>query len=522
MLSMKRLAGMVRRTWEGAANPRHRSNRVRFARQLHVEKLEDRLCPSGGYLLVSSLDTDSVIRYDETTGAYVDTFVPPKSGGLRHPANLIFGPDHNLYVGSGTIWDSGDGHKAVLRYNGTTGAFLDDFADANQVTDPRTVLFGPDGNLYVDDGNGTGAVLRYDGTTGAFLGDFVPYGSGGLSHPSGMVFGPDGKNDGKLDLYVASAGTNNVLHFDGTTGAFLGQFVPSGSGGLDHGCGMVFGPDGNLYIADLPAPPTTSEVLRYEGPNGPNPGAFLGTFIPSGSGGLGSAVQSLLFGPDGKNDGKLDLYVGTSQFLTKGFPTADPGTSKVLRYDGRTGAFIDTFVTPDSGGLQGATAGMTFTETDPTTLNYDGPGPRSALTTAAPATPTQLAAATPTATISSPMIAGSGSAPFAPALASPARGSSSFDPAPVPIVLGNALPARVPSPVPPSSPAPLPVSSGSVNPPPAAGQAANSPQPAWISASAADEVFAGLNAQQPLRQFVDDLALAGWSPDGLVAAPSPG
>jgi hypothetical protein len=41
----------------------------------------------------------------------------------------------------------------------------------------------------------------------------------------------------------------------------------------------------------------------------------------------------------------------------------------VLRYDGTTGAFLGTFVAPDSGGLRFPTF-MTFTETDPSTLNY--------------------------------------------------------------------------------------------------------------------------------------------------------
>ena len=31
--------------------------------------LEDRLCPSGGYLLVTNYDTNSVLRFDEVTGA---------------------------------------------------------------------------------------------------------------------------------------------------------------------------------------------------------------------------------------------------------------------------------------------------------------------------------------------------------------------------------------------------------------------------------------------------------------------
>jgi hypothetical protein len=335
-----------------------------------LEALEDRLCPSGGYLLVSSVNTDSVLRYDETTGAFVDTFVPPRSGGLAQPCGLVFGPDHNLYVSSGIF--SGRGHRAVLRYDGTAGAFLDDFADDNQLTSPRMVLFGPDGNLYVDDGNQhPGTVLRYNGITGAFMDDFVPTGSGGLSHPTGMVFGPDGQGDGKLDLYVSSAGTNSILRYDGTTGAFLGAFVPSGSGGLDHPRGLVIGPDGNLYVVSGTLTGGDA-VLRFQGPTGPAPGAFLGTFVAVGSGGLVSADTALLFGPDGKKDGKLDLYVGSCQF--KLFPNATvPGTNEVLRYDGTTGAFVDVFVGPDSGGLDCSTFGLTFTETDPTTLNYVGP-----------------------------------------------------------------------------------------------------------------------------------------------------
>src|SRR5262249_49286059 len=155
----------------------------------------------------------------------------------------------------------------------------------------------------------------------------------------------------------------------GTTGAFLGAFVPSGSGGLDHPRGLVIGPDGNLYVVSGTLTGGDA-VLRVQGPTGPAPGAFLGTVVAAGRGGLISADTALLFGPDGEKDGKLDLYVGSSQFKT--FPTAVPGTSEVLRYDGTTGAFVDVFVSPDSGGLQCSTFGLTFTETNPTTLNYDG------------------------------------------------------------------------------------------------------------------------------------------------------
>ena len=70
----------------------------------------------------------------------------------------------------------------------------------------------------------TDQVLRYDGTTGAFLDAFVAAGSGGLDGPQGLVFGPDGA------LYVSSAATGQVLRYNGTTGAFLDAFVAAGSG----------------------------------------------------------------------------------------------------------------------------------------------------------------------------------------------------------------------------------------------------------------------------------------------------
>lgn len=41
--------------------------------------------------------------------------------------------------------------KAVLRYDGTTGAFRGVFADDTHLTSPLGIIFGPDGNLYVAD-----------------------------------------------------------------------------------------------------------------------------------------------------------------------------------------------------------------------------------------------------------------------------------------------------------------------------------------------------------------------------------
>jgi hypothetical protein len=363
------------------------------------------------------LDTSAVLRYDEVTGAPAPspgnsgaTFIPTGSGGLSFPDSGLVGPDGNLYVSSGFY----KGFFAILRYDNATGAPLPtagnsgatfgdtaavfaqevSLAPSHTFFTVRTMLFGPDGNLYVAAGDdpSQGWVDRFDGKTGAYLGKFVTDDlsqNGGLENPQGMLFGPDGKGDGKLDLYVASSrltsSNNNVKRYDGRTGQFLGEFVVSGSGGLDHAAGITFGPDGNLYVAsggwgDNGGIVGLAAVLRYEGPTSPDqlpPGTFLGTFVQPGSGGLNSPF-ALLFGPDGNADGQQDLYVGT--FLGHGtnFKSKN-GTSAILRYDGVTGAFIDAFVPFGSDGMDNP-GYMAFTETNPTTLAFNGRSPSPSAT----------------------------------------------------------------------------------------------------------------------------------------------
>jgi DNA-binding beta-propeller fold protein YncE len=65
-------------------------------------------------LYVSSFETHQVLRYDGTTGAFLNAFVAAGSGGLQNPTGLAFGPDGALYVGSSNTAE-------VLRYDGQTG-----------------------------------------------------------------------------------------------------------------------------------------------------------------------------------------------------------------------------------------------------------------------------------------------------------------------------------------------------------------------------------------------------------------
>jgi hypothetical protein len=196
--------------------------------------------PDGNLYVATS--SDSILRYDGTTGTFIDVFVTSQSGGLTGPQGLRFGPDGNLYVGSGNT-------AQVLRYHGSTGAFLDVFVPtaSGGLYQPLDLVFGPDGNLYVVAVFGprvptlpppTIGVGRYNGTTGAFIDLFaMPLPPDQL--PIGLLFGPDG------NLYVESQGLPSVVdRFNGTTGQFIDQFVPWQSGGLFHPLprGMAFFP----------------------------------------------------------------------------------------------------------------------------------------------------------------------------------------------------------------------------------------------------------------------------------------
>ncbi|HSU30500.1 MAG TPA: PEP-CTERM sorting domain-containing protein [Bryobacteraceae bacterium] len=181
--------------------------------------------PDQNLYVANSASPGGVTKINGTTGAVIG---PLTGGALSNPEGVVFGPDQNLYVANGDL-------NSVLRFNATTGNFIDTFVSSGSggLTSARGVAFGPDGDLYVTS-FGTGEVLRYDGATGTFLNAFVSAGSGGLSLPRDLVFGPDS------NLYVGSFGTGSILRYNGTTGAFMDAFVPAGSGGLGGPTFLVF------------------------------------------------------------------------------------------------------------------------------------------------------------------------------------------------------------------------------------------------------------------------------------------
>jgi sugar lactone lactonase YvrE len=310
------------------------------------------------------------------------------------------------------IVPNNDNNSAVTgrlhRFDAASGASIDAFI-STPFGLPNGTAMGPDGLLYVAtmnyDANGMfpvpcdGSIQRYDPNTGAFVSTFVPSGSGGLAAPFEITFGPDG------NLYVANTLANdagNVLKYDGQTGAFLGVIAS----GLVVPHGLVFGPDGTLYVGHgMGIGNSYPRISRYDVVNG----TFLGDLVAPFTTPL-SSPESMVFGPDGalyvvsawpgdvlRYDGKtgaflgefvaapsdveqpLGLVFGPDGNLYVNYSDAKTHYGTVRRYDGTTGQFIDDFVALGSGGLGAPRGGMRFVSTpspavswsvDPATLSF--------------------------------------------------------------------------------------------------------------------------------------------------------
>ncbi len=236
--------------------------------------------------LVYMLSSASVRRFDRVSGLELDNyldsqppFMPPGSLIDGFPRSMSFSPDQQqlLVLGEDNVQVYNDLASPVrIRYG------LPDVDDPSEPQLPvrmRAAAFDGSGNHYIVD-QAAARIAVYTGYEPAdYGGELVPPGAAALTDPRSMVFGPDG------GLYIANGQASNVLRVP-PAGGSIEVFVSAGSGGLNFARDLAFGPDGNLYVISR----NNNAVLRYDG----NTGAFVNAFIRAGSAGL-DKPESLIF-----------------------------------------------------------------------------------------------------------------------------------------------------------------------------------------------------------------------------------
>jgi DNA-binding beta-propeller fold protein YncE len=232
-----------------------------------------------GTVYVADAANNVVDRFS-ADGTFLGTFI---SAGLNSPSGLAFGPDGYLYVAN---WGPGN-DSYIVRFD-SSGNLVDAtpfVPSSTGLFDPQAITFGPDGNLYIADSS-NGAVDKVILTTGAFS-TLIPAGcpSTPFANPQGVAFGPD------QNLYVSDAGydcgtAGYAVYKYTTSGTLLGTFIAPNV--LSTPIDLVFGPDGNLYVPDDQA-----RVALFNGTTG----AYIDDFVANGgSGGPLNSPTFLAFG----------------------------------------------------------------------------------------------------------------------------------------------------------------------------------------------------------------------------------
>jgi len=350
-----------------------------------LEVLEDRVVPStmtdslyvGDNATNGHSADNSVQRFDATTGASLGTFVNG-SDSLKGVRGVIFDGNGHLLVANQNVNRGKPGD--ILQYDAKTGSFqgeLVPFQDPHAPFAPRGIVLNPAHTvLYVANFQDTdttkagiapdGEVDRYDATTGQFLGALSrPAGFTGQFNPRGVVFGPDG------NLYVSIYDSSNlkagyVVQYDVTTSTGNIFAFNNGDGIADPGEakdlhrpeGITFGPNGQLYVTGYRADASDTDKIVIINTSG----AEVDNIALDAVGQPRAYGQGILFGPGGR------LFVPISTLDS-------PDSGAVRSYD----VTAKTFTNFEVPGTLGSAWYLTFGKTDPSTLAYVDPPAHMAL-----------------------------------------------------------------------------------------------------------------------------------------------
>ena len=326
---------------------------------------------------------NSVKRFSATTGQFQGEFVTSTpndttglNGGFAGIRGIVFNQSGKLYLSNQNV--NLDVTGSILQFD-KKGRFAKTIvapvdpsapnADPHAPFAPLGIVLWNDKVLFVSDfidpEGGPGRLLAFT-KNGKFLAEIRPDASilppPATFHPRGLVVGPDGY------LYVSNVPSlppalgGNVLRLNPETGKFVDMPIsdPGGTNHLNRPEGLVFSPAGDLYVTSFrnnADPDNDADAIRVYRANG----AFvkeIDLYDPKAEPKpVRVFAQALLFGPGGF------LYVPMSG-------GGGPDTGAVRRYNVAYGTYR-IFIQPAAamGNLQQPWY-MTFGNTDPGTLAY--------------------------------------------------------------------------------------------------------------------------------------------------------
>ncbi|KIG01318.1 hypothetical protein BurMR1_1367 [Burkholderia sp. MR1] len=275
-------------------------------------------------------DGDNTVKRFGLQGESLGTFVK-STNGLHGPMGLVFKANGDLIVSDQNTGTSAN--SDILEYD-ATGQLLKKLVVHNDPDSPvasRGLILWRDSRAKQDfifvadfttEPNSSkpptpGRLLKYT-AEGKLVDTFVPsnlsFGTcavpppgnpvSGQFHPRGLVLGPDGLIYISSYTCTGSGLRGQVIRFDPLNGrgAFKDVFIDS-SNDLNRPEGLVFGPDGYLYITSFRADKTDSDkILVFQGPSNGSPGSLVNTInlYTAGDDAHRVYAQALLFGPGGK------------------------------------------------------------------------------------------------------------------------------------------------------------------------------------------------------------------------------
>jgi sugar lactone lactonase YvrE len=319
---------------------------------------------------------DNSVKQFNATGTYIGPFVTSgaAAAGLAGPRGMIF-TDGELVVVNQNLNLPLSGE--VFRFDAQSGIFIRKLvssSDPNAPFAPRGIVRGgPNNSFYVaDDGTRSnkcanqGDVKEYD-AAGAFLGNLNRTNFKPGFYPRGVVFGPDGL------LYVSARAcpvssnphdplVGYVLRFDPRTNAFVDVFASDATvPDLHRPEGLVFDSKGNLWVTSFRAGPTdTDKILKLDGKTG----RLLDKLELDVAGAPRSFAEAIIFGPSGY------LYIPITGSPNTG---SDPTTTgEVRRCNTTTTPVHCNVIVPanSKGGPLQSPWYLIFRNSDPATLSY--------------------------------------------------------------------------------------------------------------------------------------------------------